>query len=211
MANNTQINTGSGDIIRTIDRAGVKTDVAIIDRGGSASEDLGPLYGDTASGNITGPPRSRSRSPSASALSASRSPARSSAPSCSRVRSTTRTSWPCRSSPWAAPASRSHPGHGPGHLADRRHRPGHLPGALHGLHVGHGGRHAHLVCRRRWRAADGGAAPGQQPDRLLGPAADFRRRSDGDHHDCRAWRTVLSRRARTSTTLSPVTPWSWSR
>jgi hypothetical protein len=54
MANNTQVNTGSGDFIRTIDRAGVKSDVAIIDRGGSASEDLGPLYGDTASGNIAG-------------------------------------------------------------------------------------------------------------------------------------------------------------
>jgi hypothetical protein len=54
MANNTQINTGSGDIIRTIDRTTFKTDVAIIDRGGSAGEDLGPLYGDTASGNITG-------------------------------------------------------------------------------------------------------------------------------------------------------------
>lgn len=54
MANNTQINTGSGDIIRTIDRSGVKTDVTLIDRGGLGAEDVGPLYGDTATGNITG-------------------------------------------------------------------------------------------------------------------------------------------------------------
>jgi hypothetical protein len=57
MADNTQVNTGSGDLIRTVQRggsAGPKSDVSIIDRGGSASEDLGPLYGDTASGSITG-------------------------------------------------------------------------------------------------------------------------------------------------------------
>lgn len=54
MANNTQINNGSGDIIRDIDHGGIKTQVFIPDRGGSAGEDLGPLYGDTATGNITG-------------------------------------------------------------------------------------------------------------------------------------------------------------
>lgn len=40
MADNTQVNTGTGDVIRDIDRAGVKTQIVGLDAGGSGAESL---------------------------------------------------------------------------------------------------------------------------------------------------------------------------